>query len=237
MSIPLNVNGSITQYPQTGDVDWGNQATVWAQNVTAGLPPKNGGTWILTGNLDLGSIAGLSATYFASNNSPNIATGGFLRMGNADSLTWLSTNETDIYSLTVDSTNALRFYTNATPLRVAFTDAKQSFAKAQAVTFVDVASSSGTLSIDVSASNNFKVNLTENITTINLANVTDGEHIFVSFKQGASAFTITWPNNFIFVGTQTGTPAITTVNGKLSVLTGVFNAETGFWICSLASQV
>lgn len=237
MSISLNVNGAIFEYPQAGNVDWAQQATGWAQAVTAGLPPKAGGVFAITGNLDFGPISGLSAKYFASNNNANVSTGGFLRMANADSLAWMSTNDSDVYSLTVDSTNTLRFYDNATPFHVAFTDAKQSFAKAQSVTFDNAASSSGILNIDVSQSNNFAVTLTENITTINLSNPSDGEHIFVGFFQGAGAYTVTWPNNFIFLGAQSTTPPITTVNGKLSGLTAVFFAATGFWICSIASQV
>lgn len=236
MSVNLIINGSTFAYPQTGDTDWGNQATQWAQAVTAGLLPKLGGTFLITGNVDFGNVAGLSATYFASNNNITVAPAGFLRMANADKLEWISTNATDTYGLTVDSTNLLRFYVNTTPFKVAFTDLKQSFTKAQAVTSIDVASSSGTLAIDVSASNNYKVLLTENISTITISNPTDGEHIAIIFKQGASAFTVAWPASFVFIGTATSNPAVTTVNTKVSLLTGFYNSELAQWLVTIANQ-
>lgn len=230
MSVNLVVNGAAFAYPQTGDTDWGNQATQWAQAVTAGLLPKLGGTFLITGNINFGTIAGLQAKFFGSNVAP-IASTGIIRLANADQITWLSQNGSSTLFLTVDSTNTLKFNADT----IAFTTEPQQFNKGQAVLFNTDLAATGVVTIDCNQSNNFLFAQTGNITSLIVDNPTDGQHIVITIKQVGNGNTIAWPANFTFVGVSS--TAVNAVNGKLAVLTGFYSTTLASWVCSLASQL
>jgi hypothetical protein len=236
MSVNLTVLGQTWAYPETGDIDWGNQATGLIKSVVASLPPKLGGTFLITGEIDFGSVAGLKAKWFSSNSSVSLPGSGFLRMANADRLTWLSTNGTDSYSISVDADNWPKLYLNNSSFRLATLDLAQSFTKGQALRPFNVSSASGVLAFDLSQSNNFTCTLTENVSSITLANALDGQPITIVFKQGAGAYTVAWPTAFTFVGMSTNAPPVTTTSTKVSALTAVYYQTLGIWVCTLASQ-
>jgi len=83
MSLPLNVNGIVYQYPEQGDTNWGQATTLWAQAVTQGMLQKAGGTFVLTANVDFGGSFGLIASSFRAR-SANVAQTGSFRLSAAD---------------------------------------------------------------------------------------------------------------------------------------------------------
>ena len=87
MTISLTVNGTAFEYPEVGDSNWGNQATLWAQAVTTGMLQKAGGSFTLTADVDFGATYGLKSAYFKSRGTP-LATTGVLRLANTDVISW-----------------------------------------------------------------------------------------------------------------------------------------------------
>lgn len=230
MSVNLIVNGSTFAYPQTGDTDWGNQATQWAQAVTAGTLPKNGGAFLITGEINFGTVAGLKVLYIVSSIGNNPAGNGVIRLSNSDSITWRSNDTVNEYSLELDSSDILKFNSE----QIAFTTSPQSFTKGQSVTFKNLGTVSGAVSIDMFDSNNFELIQNGDITSITINNNEDGEHFVLLIKQSGNSHSINWPSNFVFVGTSS--PTVNQLDGKLATLTGVYNLFFNQFICSLASQ-
>lgn len=95
------------------------------------------------------------------------------------------------------------------------TDAIQTFTAGQRGEVTPVSSSSGTLTIDFDASNNFSCTLSENITTVSFSNATAGQSGSIFLVQPASGGPYTvggWNGAFLFSG---GTaPTITATNSK-----------------------
>lgn len=91
----------------------------------------------------------------------------------------------------------------------------QTFTAGQRGEVTTVSSSSGTLSIDFDASNNFSCTLSENITTVSISNATAGQSGSIFLAQPASGGPYTvggWNAAFLFSG---GTaPTITATNSK-----------------------
>lgn len=108
MAIPLNVNGTVWLYPEVEDIDWGVQATGWAAAVTAGLVPKNGGTFLLTNPVSFGPLAGISALNF-STVSTTPATTGVVRLSATDTIAWRNAVDTADNVLSVDGSDNLLF--------------------------------------------------------------------------------------------------------------------------------
>jgi hypothetical protein len=109
MSIALTVNGVVYNYPSPGDtVNWGQPATQWAAAVTANLVPRTGGSFPITGEIDLGSTSGMKMGYMKTETATP-ASSGVIRLANADQLSWRNAGNTaDIY-LTLDASNNLSF--------------------------------------------------------------------------------------------------------------------------------
>lgn len=108
MALTLTVNGTGYSYPQTGDENWGDQSTLWAQAVTLGMLQKAGGTFTLTADVDFGSSFGLKAAYLKSRSS-NISTAGLVRLANTESIGWRNAAANADLLLSVDSSNNLTF--------------------------------------------------------------------------------------------------------------------------------
>lgn len=95
------------------------------------------------------------------------------------------------------------------------TDATQTFTAGQRGEITTVSSSSGTLTIDFDASNNFSCTLSENITTVSFSNATAGQSGSIFLAQPASGGPYTvggWNAAFLFSGASA--PTITATNSK-----------------------
>jgi hypothetical protein len=95
MSLNLVVNGTTFQYPETGNTDWGNQATLWANAVTNGMLQKAGGLFELTDDVDFGSNFGLFAEYFSSR-ANQAADVGVLRLTFQDTVVWRTSGDANL---------------------------------------------------------------------------------------------------------------------------------------------
>ena len=95
------------------------------------------------------------------------------------------------------------------------TDVVQTFTAAQRGEVTTVTSSSGVLNIDFNASNNFYIELSENITSVTVSNATAGQSgsIFIAQPAAGGPYTVGgWAAAFLFSG---GTaPTITATNSK-----------------------
>lgn len=118
MSIPLNVNGSIFNYPEVGDSNWGNDATQWAKAITLGTLQKAGGLFQLTADVNFGTDFGLISNYFKSRTT-NISDAGTLRLARPDLITWRNQANNGNNTLGVDSSNQLLF--NGAPIASSIT--------------------------------------------------------------------------------------------------------------------
>lgn len=108
MAISLTVNGVAFSYPQTGDENWGDGATQWAQAVTSGMLQRAGGAFVLTSEVDFGANFGLKSLYLKSR-ATNPAAAGLVRLGNTESVAWRNAGNTADLSLSVNSSNELNF--------------------------------------------------------------------------------------------------------------------------------
>lgn len=108
MTISLTVNGTSYEYPEVGDSNWGNQATLWAQAVTSGMLQKAGGTFTLTADVNFGATYGLISSYYKSRTS-SIAQAGQVRLARADVVSWRNQADSANLDLGVNTSNVLTF--------------------------------------------------------------------------------------------------------------------------------
>lgn len=128
MSIPVNINGVIIPYPQTGDTGWGNNATKFAEEVASVLgkigqsqAPVNddiivspGNLSVTSGNLSVGGNASVTGNTTLTG---NITVNGNSNLGNGTSDTTAITGILNVDSgvLYVDPTNSRVGINDATP--------------------------------------------------------------------------------------------------------------------------
>lgn len=112
MSQSLSVNGVNYSYPETGERDWGDQATAWAIAVTSGMLQKAGGTFTLTADIDFGASFGLKSLYYKTRSTP-LATAGHFRLARTDVISWRNAADSANLDLTVNGSNLLTFAGNA----------------------------------------------------------------------------------------------------------------------------
>ena len=108
----------------------------------------------------------------------------------------------------------------------AVTDVVQTFTAGQRGEITTVTSSSGVMDIDFNASNNFYIELTENITSVTATNATAGQSgsIFIAQPASGGPYTVGgWAAAFLFSG---GTaPTITATNSKTDRVDYVIRAS------------
>jgi hypothetical protein len=91
-------------------------------------------------------------------------------------------------------------------------------------------SSSGTATLDMNSSNQWKITLTENITTFNVSNENEGQSLLIRFLQdGTGSRTIAWPADFKWPGGVT--PVLSTAANAADVLQATF--VNGAWYGNL----
>ena len=108
MTVPLVINGQTYYYPETGDLNWGPEATDWAAAITSGMLQKAGGLFTLTAETDFGASYGLKAIYYKSRSS-DIASTGVIRLARPDSVVWRNQANNGDLALAVNSSNQLTF--------------------------------------------------------------------------------------------------------------------------------
>lgn len=113
MSVPLTVNGVTFNYPVQGDVRWGPVLTAWSTAVTTGMLQKAGGSFPLTAEVDFGSSFGINVLSLKSTTLPRAAS-GFMRLANAQTISWRNAGNSGDLPLTVDASNQLLF--NGVPI-------------------------------------------------------------------------------------------------------------------------
>lgn len=107
-TVSLTVAGNSYDYPETGDLNWGNDATEWAQAVSENALFKTGGTFVLTGEVNFGSTYGLVSEYYKSNTS-DVASSGEIRLAKTDDINWRNNvNDADL-TLTIGTDDLLEF--------------------------------------------------------------------------------------------------------------------------------
>jgi len=111
MSVVLTINNQNFDYPQTGDEEWGPDATDWAVAVSSGLLQKTGGLFQLLAEVDFGPTYGLKSVYFKSGTA-NPATTGTLRLAESDGIYWRNNANSANLGLTLDNTDNLLFNGN-----------------------------------------------------------------------------------------------------------------------------
>jgi len=108
MTIALTVNGVTFAYPETNDVEWGYEATQWANAVTNGMLQKAGGNFTLASDVNFGATYGLISTYFKSR-SADISTSGVLRLANTDTVCWRNNANSGNLCLSVGADDMVDF--------------------------------------------------------------------------------------------------------------------------------
>ena len=113
------------------------------------------------------------------------------------------------------------------PADNAVTGTAQTFTAGQRGEITTVTSSSGVLNIDFNDSNNFYIELTENLTSITVSNATAGQSgsIFIAQPASGGPYTVGgWAAAFLFSG---GTaPTITATNSKTDRIDYVIRSAT-----------
>ena len=108
----------------------------------------------------------------------------------------------------------------------AVTDATQTFTAGQRGEITTLTSSSGVLAIDFDASNNFYIELSENLTSVTASNATAGQSgsIFIAQPSSGGPYTVGgWAAAYLFSG---GTaPTITATNSKTDRVDYVIRAS------------
>lgn len=108
MTVSLIVNGTTYDYPETGDTNWGPDATDWASAVTSGMLQKAGGLFTLLAEVDFGATYGLKSEYYKSRSS-NVASSGVLRLATSDELSWRNNANDNDLTLGVNASDNLTF--------------------------------------------------------------------------------------------------------------------------------
>lgn len=108
MSVALTINGSTYEYPETGDQEWGPDATDWAVAVTSGMLQKAGGLFQLLADADFGTAFGLKSLYYKSRTA-NVATAGSIRLAVSDTINFRNNANDANLPLGINGSNQLTF--------------------------------------------------------------------------------------------------------------------------------
>ena len=108
MSTDLVVNGVTYAYPETGDLEWGDDATNWSTAVTSGCLQKAGGTFTLTAEAYFGTNYGLKSLYYKSNTA-NVAAAGLIRLAKTDDISFRNNANSADLELDIGGDDLLQF--------------------------------------------------------------------------------------------------------------------------------
>jgi hypothetical protein len=177
-----------------------------------------------SGNLVFSSSPALSTPNLGTVTSGNLAacTGYTLTNLNgidSDVKSWASTpSSANLYAAMNDKTgiSGSQVVFNASPTLTG----KVRFNGASYMDMDEIASSSGVATVNLNNSSQFKVNLTENITTFNVTNAIQGQNLAIRFAQdGTGSRTIAFPSDFQWPGGVT--PVLSTAANAVDVLNAI----------------
>lgn len=111
MSLPVTLNGTTYNIPQTGDdAGWGDNVTNYLVALSTGILTKAGGPFTLSGEVDFGATAGLKSIYFKSRGTTS--TTGVLRLASTESLSWRNAANSADLALATNGSDQLTFAGN-----------------------------------------------------------------------------------------------------------------------------
>jgi hypothetical protein len=93
------------------------------------------------------------------------------------------------------------------------------------VTLVDA----GTIAVNASLGNDFRVRVAGNRTMGNPAGAVDGQRITFQITQGTSGLTLSWASQYKFGAA--GAPSLSSTPGATDVIGFIYNASLGSWLC------
>src|ERR1017187_440116 len=114
MPIPIVFHGTTYQIPVQGDLHWAPPLTRSLVALGTYAITSTGGTFTLTGDLNLGSAFGVLAGYFSSGSALPSTTGS-IRLANLDTIGWRNFANSNNLLLAVNSSDQLTF--NGSPLQ------------------------------------------------------------------------------------------------------------------------
>jgi len=92
-------------------------------------------------------------------------------------------------------------------------------------------SSSGTIAVDATQGNDFRVNLSGDATLANPTGAVDGQRITFHITQSSGGSnTVTWGSAYSF-GSAGGPPKLSTTGSLTDVIGFIYNAAVGAWLC------
>jgi hypothetical protein len=110
MSINLTVNGSSYAFPTPGEnPGWGSQVTAWAQAISQSTLQKSGGSFTLTGEVDLGASYGIKLAVLKSRTT-GAAQSGLIRLAKTDTIAFRNALGTGDLALGVGSADTVPAY-------------------------------------------------------------------------------------------------------------------------------
>lgn len=107
-SVSVTVNGISYTIPQTNERGWGTAVTSWIQAISSNTLQPVGGSFTLSSEVDFGALYGFKTAYLKSRSS-NIATAGFFRLSNTDSVGFRNAGNTADLLLGVNGSDQLVF--------------------------------------------------------------------------------------------------------------------------------
>lgn len=108
MSVALVINGTTYDYPETGDNDWGPEATDWAAAVTSGMLQKAGGLFQLLAEVDFGTAFGVKSLYLKSRTA-SPASSGQIRLAKTDVISFRNNAGDGNLSIGISASDVLQF--------------------------------------------------------------------------------------------------------------------------------
>ena len=99
--ITVIINGQSFDYPEVGDTEWGDAATVAFQSLCATTLQKSASSFTLENELDFGGANGIKVL-FISSRSNDPAESGVFRLSKGELISWRNDDNTDDFSITTD---------------------------------------------------------------------------------------------------------------------------------------
>ena len=100
--ITVVINGQSFDYPEVGDTDWGNAATVAFQSLAATTLQKDAGAFTLENELDFGGNYGVKVL-FISSRSNDPALSGVFRLSKGELVAWRNEDNDGDNTITFDA--------------------------------------------------------------------------------------------------------------------------------------
>lgn len=206
MSILLEINGQEYPYPETGDQEWGSDATDWAVAITNGVLQKAGGLFLLLDDVDFGANFGLLAKFFSSR-SASASSAGLFRLARTDVVSWRNEADDGDLALSVNSSDELLFNGTAIGNFVAVSDTST----------IDLTLTAGTLTADIVAGSitNSLINAAAAIAYSKLAALT-ASRALASSSGGVITVATTTAAQLDYLASATAAIADTSNTGLLS---------------------